>query len=104
MGRNFRTRMSWRTGRRISIRVPAALRSAESGRIETSDLVPRTTTKQDLNPKRFMTENASVFGKDVKFSFERKIAAPMNKMMIGRLGSRVQSTLDSFFRLVNPFI
>jgi hypothetical protein len=47
---------------------------------------------------RFMAENASEFGKDVEFSFERKIAAPMNKMMIGRLGSRVQRTLDSFFR------
>jgi hypothetical protein len=31
-----------------------------------------------------MAENASEFGKDVAFSFERKIAAPMNKMMIGR--------------------
>jgi hypothetical protein len=45
-----------------------------------------------------MAENASEFGKDVEFDFERKIAAPLNKMMIERLGSRVQSTLDSFSR------
>jgi hypothetical protein len=72
MVRSFRSRISWRTARRTSVRVPAALRSAESGRIERIGMVP--------------------------FSFERKIAAPMNKMMIGRLGSKVQSTLDSFFR------
>jgi hypothetical protein len=47
---------------------------------------------------RFMAENASEIGKDVEFSFKRKIAASMNKMMIGRLGSRVQSTPDSSFR------
>jgi hypothetical protein len=58
MGRSFRTRISWRDARRTSIRVPAALLSAESGRIERSALVP--------------------------FSFEKKIAAPMNKMMIER--------------------
>jgi hypothetical protein len=45
-----------------------------------------------------MAENDSKFGKVVEFNFERKIAAPMNKMMIGRLGSRLQSTLDSFSR------
>jgi hypothetical protein len=76
MGRSFRTRISWRTARRISTLAR-----------EAATLVAR-----------FMAENASEFGKDVEFRFERKIAAPMNKMMIGRLGSRVQSTLDSFFR------
>jgi hypothetical protein len=30
--------------------------------------------------------------------FERKIAAPLSKMMIERLGKRVQGTLDQFMR------
>jgi hypothetical protein len=45
----------------------------------------------------FMAQNASEFGKDVEFSFERSIAAPMSKMMIARLKNRKQSTLDNFF-------
>jgi hypothetical protein len=43
-----------------------------------------------------MAQNASEFGKDVEFSFERSIAAPMSKMMIARLKNRKQSTLDNF--------
>jgi hypothetical protein len=38
---------------------------------------------------RFMAENASKFVKDVELNFQRKIAAPINKMVIGRLRSRV---------------
>jgi hypothetical protein len=34
---------------------------------------------------RFMAENVREFGRKVKFNFQRKIAAPMNRMMIGRL-------------------
>jgi hypothetical protein len=45
----------------------------------------------------FMAQNASEFGKDVEFSFERSIAAPLSKMMIARLKNRKQSTLDNFF-------
>jgi len=30
--------------------------------------------------------------------FERKIAAPLSKMMTKRLGKRVQGTLDQFLR------
>jgi hypothetical protein len=44
-----------------------------------------------------MAENAKEFGTEVEFSFQNKIAALMNKMMIERLGSRKQIILDSFF-------
>jgi hypothetical protein len=43
---------------------------------------------------RFMAENASDFGSDVEFMFEKKTANPLQKMMIGRLRNRVQGTLD----------
>jgi hypothetical protein len=36
-------------------------------------------------------------GSDVDFMFEKKIANPLQKMMIGRLRNRVQGTLDGFF-------
>jgi len=35
---------------------------------------------------RFMAENADEFGLAGEFMFERKIAAPLSKMMIERLG------------------
>ena len=47
---------------------------------------------------RFMGENADKFGSDVEFMFEKKIAAPLSKMMIERLGKRVQGKLARFVR------
>jgi len=47
---------------------------------------------------RFMAENADTFGAEVEFTFGRQIAAPLSKMMIERLGKRVQGTLDQFLR------
>jgi hypothetical protein len=46
---------------------------------------------------RLMAENASDFGSDLEFMFEKKIANPLQKMMTGRLRNRVQGTLDGFF-------
>jgi hypothetical protein len=46
---------------------------------------------------KFMAQNASEFGKDVEFSFERRIPAPLSKVMIARLKNRKQSSLDNFF-------
>ena len=46
---------------------------------------------------QFMTENPDEFGRDVEFMFERKVSAPMSKMLIGRMKSRVQSTVHRFF-------
>jgi len=43
-----------------------------------------------------MAENADVFGSDVEFMFERKMAAPLRKMMIERQANRKQGTLDRF--------
>jgi hypothetical protein len=37
------------------------------------------------------------FGSDVEFMFEKKIANPLQKMIIGRLRNRVQGTLNGFF-------
>jgi hypothetical protein len=37
---------------------------------------------------RFTAKNPRNFGSDVKFMFEKKIANPLQKMMIGRLRNR----------------
>jgi len=43
-----------------------------------------------------MAENADVFGAEVEFMFERKMAGPLRKMMIVRQANRMQGTLDRF--------
>jgi hypothetical protein len=45
---------------------------------------------------RFTTENCDDFGADVDFMFDKKIAAELNKMMVEKLRSKAQSTLDAF--------
>jgi len=45
-----------------------------------------------------MAENTDEFGAEVEFMFKKKVAAPLNKMMIGRLRKRVQGTLDAYLR------
>jgi hypothetical protein len=45
---------------------------------------------------RFMAENASDFGSDVKFLFEKN-AKPLQKMMMGRLRNRVPSLSAGHF-------
>jgi hypothetical protein len=70
MGSRSRTRIRWRNARKTSGKLPAA----------------------------FMAENASDFGSDVEFMFDKKITIPLSKMMISRFRQRVQGTLDSFLR------
>jgi hypothetical protein len=45
-----------------------------------------------------MAENASDFGSDVEFMFDKKITFPLSKMMISRFRQRVQGTSDRFLR------
>jgi hypothetical protein len=37
-------------------------------------------------------------GAEIEFTFEKKIAAPLNRMTIERMRHKAQSTLDAFLR------
>lgn len=46
---------------------------------------------------RFLAENSDVFEAADQFAFERGVTAKLSKMMISRLGQRVQKPITAFF-------
>jgi hypothetical protein len=87
-------RDQWKGGPRPQARRPKRLEEEEGDALPPILLDDAREAAAKI--ARFVTENCYDFGADVKFKFDKKIAAVLNMMMIERFRSKAQSTLDAF--------